>query len=199
MAFLENQSAAIDSRTLREWLDHGKDVTMVDVRTPAEFETVHIPGSYNVPLDMLEEHRSDLSHLTHPLVLVCRSGNRATQAERKLSESGPPKVKVLEGGIISWLQAGGAVRRGRPRWDLERQVRLVAGALVISGVLVSLVFEPAKWLAGAVGAGLTVAALTNTCVMGMLLSKLPYNRSATCDVGAVIGDLARADVNGKAP
>jgi rhodanese-related sulfurtransferase len=195
MAFLENQSAGIDSRTLREWLDQGTDVTMVDVRTPAEFETVHIPGSYNVPLDMLDEHRSELSHLTHPLVLVCRSGNRATQAERKLSESGPPNVTVLEGGIISWLEVGGVVRRGRPRWDLERQVRLVAGALIFSGVLASVVFEPAKWVAGAVGAGLTVAALTNTCAMGMLLSKLPYNRSASCNVSAVLGDLARAEAN----
>jgi rhodanese-related sulfurtransferase len=193
MANQVNGSSAIDSRTLREWLDQGKDVTVVDVRTPAEFGTVHIPGSYNVPLDMLDEHRAELSHLRHPVVLVCRSGNRATQAERKLAEVGPPNVTVLEGGMIAWQEAGCDVRRGRARWDLERQVRLVAGSLVLTGVLASTVFEPAKWLAGAVGAGLTVAALTNTCAMGMLLSKLPYNRSATCNVSAVIADLVRPD------
>lgn len=190
MAIQENASAGIDSHTLREWLDQGKDVTIVDVRTPAEFETVHILGSYNVPLDVLDEHGAELSHLTHPLVLVCRSGTRATQAERKLAEGGPPHVTVLDGGMLAWQEAGYDVRRGRPRWDLERQVRLVAGSLVLTGVLASLVFEPAKWFSGAVGAGLTVAALTNTCAMGMLLSKLPYNRSATCNVSGVIADLA---------
>lgn len=199
MAIQENASATIDSRTLREWLEQGKDVTMVDVRTPAEFESVHIPGSYNVPLDMLDEHRAELRHLTHALVLVCRSGNRATQAERKLAEVGPPNVTVLEGGIIAWQVAAGEVRRGMPRWDLERQVRLVAGSLVLTGVLASLRFESAKWLAGFVGAGLTVAALTNTCAMGMLLSKLPYNRSAPCNVGAVVAELTRAQADCSAP
>jgi rhodanese-related sulfurtransferase len=198
MAIQDNATAAIDTRTLREWLDQGRDMTLVDVRTAAEFETVHIPGSYNVPLAMLDEHRAELRHLEHPVVLVCRSGNRASQAERKLAEVGPPTVTVLEGGVIAWQAAGYAVRRGRPRWDLERQVRLVAGALVLTGVLASTIFEPAKWLAGFVGAGLTVAALTNTCAMGMLLARLPYNRSATCNVNAVIASLGRSQARGSA-
>ena len=169
-------SRTIDAGTLRQWLASDEPVHLVDVRTPAEFESARIPGSYNVPLDTLDEHRADLHHLTERVVLVCRSGNRAGQAERRLAEVGPPNVAVLEGGVIAWQQAGGDVRRGRQRWDLERQVRLVAGLLVLAGVLSSVAFEPAKWLAGAVGAGLAVAALTNTCAMGMLLSKLPYNR-----------------------
>jgi rhodanese-related sulfurtransferase len=196
MAAQDEGITMIDSRTLREWLAEGRDVTMVDVRTPAEFETIHIPGSSNVPLDMLDEHRAELQHLTHPLVLVCRSGNRATQAERKLAEVGPPTVTVLEGGMIAWEQSGGNVRRGQQCWDIERQVRLAAGSLVLAGVLASVAFEPAKWLAGAVGAGLTVAALTNTCAMGTLLSKLPYNRSATCDVNVTVANLARANAGG---
>lgn len=186
-------SRTIDAGTLRQWLARDEPVHLVDVRTPAEFESAHIPGSYNVPLDTLDEHRADLRHLTERVVLVCRSGNRAGQAERRLAEVGPPNVAVLEGGVIAWQQAGGDVRHGRQRWDLERQVRLVAGLLVLAGVLGSVAFEPAKWLAGAVGAGLAVAALTNTCAMGMLLSKLPYNRGATCDVSAVVAELARAE------
>ena len=185
-------SRAIDASTLRAWLEDEASVHVVDVRTPAEFESAHIPGSYNVPLDMLDEHRADLCHLTERVVLVCRSGNRAGQAERKLAEVGPPNIAVLEGGMIAWEQAGGEVRRGHQRWDLERQVRLVAGSLVLAGVLGSVAFKPAKWLAGAVGAGLTVAALTNTCAMGKLLSKVPYNRGATCDVSIVVAQLARA-------
>ena len=197
-AMATTTSQTIDAATLRGWLANDEPVHLVDVRTAAEFESAHIPGSYNVPLDTLDEHRGDLRHLTERVVLVCRSGNRAGQAERRLAEVGPPNVAVLEGGVIAWQQAGGDVRRGRQRWDLERQVRLVAGLLVLAGVLGSVAFEPAKWLAGAVGAGLAVAALTNTCAMGMLLSKLPYNRGATCDVSAVVAELARAGARGDA-
>jgi rhodanese-related sulfurtransferase len=186
----------IDAGTLRARLANDEAVQLVDVRTPAEFESAHIPGSYNVPLDTLDEHRADLSQVNRPVVLVCRSGNRAGQAERKLAEVGPPNVTVLEGGIIAWQQAGGVVRRGRQRWDLERQVRLVAGVLVLTGVLGSLVFEPARWLAAAIGAGLTFSALTNTCAMGTLLSKLPYNRADRCEVEAAVAGLTRAEGGG---
>jgi rhodanese-related sulfurtransferase len=110
-----------------------------------------------------------------------------------------PNLHVLEGGILAWEQAGGAVRRGRQRWELERQVRLVAGSLVLAGVLGSVLFEPAKCLSGAVGAGLTFAALSNTCAMGMLLSKLPYNRAATCEVDTAIARLARASAEAGSP
>jgi rhodanese-related sulfurtransferase len=180
----------VDTTTVRAWLSEEREVTLVDVRTPGEYETAHIPGSYNVPLDLLDEHRSELRHLTHPVVLVCRSGNRASQAERKLSEIGMPNVRVLEGGILAWEATGAPVRHGKQRWDIERQVRLVAGSLVLGAVLGSTIFKPAKWLAAAIGGGLTVAALTNTCAMGMLLAKLPYNRGATCDVGAIVARLA---------
>jgi rhodanese-related sulfurtransferase len=183
-------ASVIDPSELRELLAAGRDVTLIDVRTPAEFETVHIPGSYNVPLDTLDEHRSELRGISHPVVLVCRSGGRASQAERKLVQAGLPNVRVLEGGMLAWQAAGAAVRRGQQRWELERQVRLVAGSLVVVSVLASTVYEPAKWLAGAVGAGLTFAALSNTCLMGNLLAKLPYNRAAACDVSAVVARLA---------
>ena len=186
-------TATIDPRALQADLARGEELTVLDVRTPGEFESGHIPGSYNVPLDLLDEHRAELSRVTHPVVLVCRSGNRATQAERKLAEVGMPNVKVLTGGMTAWQSSGGQVRRVRERWDLERQVRLVAGSLVLASVLASVAFPPAKWLAGAVGAGLTIAALTNTCAMGLLLGKLPYNRGATCDVGAGVARLAPAE------
>jgi rhodanese-related sulfurtransferase len=184
--------ATIDARSLEAELARGAEITVLDVRTPGEFEAGHIPGSYNVPLDLLDEHRAELSQATHPVVLVCRSGNRASQAERKLAEVGMPNVKVLTGGLTAWQASGGAVRQVRERWDLERQVRLVAGSLVLTSILASLAFPPAKWLAGAVGAGLTVAALTNTCTMALLLSKLPYNRGAACDIGAVVARLAKS-------
>ncbi len=188
----------VDSTTVQRWLARGDNVLLLDVRTPAEFEAVHIPGSYNLPLDQLGEHKEELGHhLREPVVIVCRSGNRATQAERLLAEDSTSTMRVLEGGILAWEASGGAVRRGRQRWDLERQVRLVAGSLVLTAVLGSLVFEPAKWIAAAIGAGLTVAALSNSCLMGMLLSKLPYNRGAACDASVVVAQLSEAQGAGR--
>ncbi|MFI7547428.1 rhodanese-like domain-containing protein [Actinoplanes sp. NPDC049599] len=181
----------VDAATLRDLLTTGGDLRVLDVRTPGEFETAHIPGAYNVPLDLLREHRAELrAHLDDQVVLVCRSGARATQAGQTLAEVGLPNVKILDGGMLAWQHTDAPVNRGRSRWDLERQVRLVAGVIVLSSVLGSLLLPGLQWVAALMGAGLTVAALTNTCAMGMLLAKLPYNRgTASCDLTTIVGQL----------
>lgn len=186
--------APLHPAELRSLLEEQPDARVIDVRTPGEFQTRHIPGSYNVPLDTLGEHREELRHGLHgPVVLVCESGRRAASAEERLREAGPTQVHVLDGGVAAWEAAGGDLKRGEARWSLERQVRLVAGAIVLVSVLASLAWEPARFVAGAIGLGLTVAALTNTCAMGMLLAKLPYNTrgAATCDLSAVVAELTR--------
>ncbi|MEU5100613.1 rhodanese-like domain-containing protein [Streptomyces sp. NPDC020996] len=178
---------------LRELTRTGEGPRLLDVRTPGEFRTAHIPGSYNVPLDTLREHRAELlHHLDEDVVLVCRSGARAAQAEKALAEAGLPNLRVLEGGVMAWEAAGGTLTRGPERWDLERQVRLVAGSLVLATGIAG-VFVPGLHLIGtAVGAGLTFAALSNTCAMGMLLSKLPYNRGPRTDIDSVVAALRGA-------
>jgi rhodanese-related sulfurtransferase len=188
--------AIIDAATLREVLTSGGAPRILDVRTPGEFESVHIPGAYNVPLDLLREHRAELrAHLDDQVVLVCRSGARASQAGQALSEAGLPNVRILDGGMLAWQSLGAPVEKARPRWDLERQVRLVAGSIVLASVLGSLLLPGLQWVAGLVGAGLTVAALTNTCAMGMLLSRLPYNRGAVaCDMNTIVGQLSGSGV-----
>ncbi|MET7709578.1 rhodanese-like domain-containing protein [Micromonospora sp. NPDC005413] len=182
--------ATLDAVSLRELIDSGHAPRVLDVRTPAEFETSHIPGSYNVPLDLLKEHREELrNHLDEDVVLVCRSGARATQAEQTLAGVGLPNLTVLDGGIMAWQAANAPIKRGASRWDLERQVRLVAGSIVLVSVLGSVFVPQLKWVAGFIGAGLTFAAVTNTCAMGMMLGKLPYNRGASCDLDTIVGQL----------
>ncbi len=167
-------------------------VRILDVRTGGEFETMHIPGSYNVPLDTLGEHVVDLASVEHPVVLICQSGGRATQAHDKLTTAGKNKLHILEGGMNAWTASGGDVIRGEnDRWELERQVRFVAGLIVLAAVLLSLLVPGTQWIAAAVGAGLVFAAVTNTCAMGMLLTKLPYNRTDRCDIAGVLADLNR--------
>lgn len=191
--------ATIDSHTLHERLGSPVPPRVVDVRTAGEFDAAHIAGAYNVPLDLLREHRDEItSHLDQDVVLVCRSGQRAAQAEQTLRAAGLCNVHILDGGITAWEAQGFAVNRLARRWDLERQVRLVAGSIVLTSILASTAVPKLKWIAAAIGGGLTFASLTNTCAMGMALSKLPYNRGATCDAQTVVAQLVGTPADQKA-
>lgn len=185
---------AVASPTLQSWIASGEAPRVLDVRTPAEFESAHIPGAYNVPLDTLREHRDELArHIDDAVVLVCRSGNRAAQAQQALAAAGLSQLHLLEGGMLRWESDSAPVNRGQQRWDLERQVRLVAGGIVVLSGLASIAAPKARWIGTAVGGGLVGAALTNTCAMGMALSKLPYNRGVdACDLDTILSQLADA-------
>lgn len=189
-------TATLEPTELRERLNSSQPPRLIDVRTPAEFETAHIPGAYNVPLDLLREHRDEIAkHLDQDVVLVCRSGQRAAQADETLRRAGLSNVHVLDGGITAWESRDFEVKRGTERWDLERQVRLVAGLIVAVSVLVGTFVPGVAWIAFAIGAGLTIAALTNTCAMGMLLARLPYNRGASCDASTIVAQLVEPVAN----
>lgn len=173
----QNFSQPVEASTVRTWLDNNEPVTVIDVRTPAEFESAHIRGSYNVPLPLLNEHAEELSRrLDELVVLVCQSGARSSQARDRLAAYGLENAHVINGGVPDYEAAGGEVVHGRQRWAVERQVRLIAGSLVTGSIAASLLAPKARFLAGAVGAGLTIAAATDTCAMSRVLSRLPYNR-----------------------
>ena len=171
----------VEAATVRGWLDRPDAVTVLDVRTPAEFETVHIRGSYNLPMTLLAEHAEQIAaRLDRQVVLVCRSGARACEAQQRLAGVGADRVHVLDGGLTAYTATVGAndptVVRGQPRWALERQARLVAGTLVLAGLALGLRLPRARLLTGGVGTGLVLSALTDTCTMGRLLAALPHNR-----------------------
>lgn len=163
------------------------DLKVLDVRTGAEFETVHIPGSFNVPLDTLAEHVRELADVHHPVVLVCQSGGRATAAHQSISGAGKSSVHILEGGMASWIDADGDVTRTTTtKWAMDRQVRFTAGSLALAGLIASVAVPKAKWLSAGVASGLVWSAVSNTCTMGDVLAKLPYNRGAGCDIEGVL-------------
>jgi rhodanese-related sulfurtransferase len=151
------------------------EVTVIDVREPMEFVTGHIAGSLNVPLSRLTQ--ADLPR--GPLVLVCQSGNRSSKGLSQLLQQGHPHpVADLLGGLPTWQQAGFPVRKlkGAPL-PLMRQVQIVAGSLVLLGVILSQTVAPGWiWLSGFVGAGLTFAGVSGFCGMARLLAAMPWNR-----------------------
>jgi rhodanese-related sulfurtransferase len=154
-----------------------KPVQLIDVRTPAEFQDVHIDFARNVPLDQLhpESHRPGESGA--PLYVICRSGNRGKQACQKLAAVGLDVVNV-EGGTLAWEAAGLPVIRGmRKVISLERQVRIAAGFLVLVGAMLAMVVHPYfAGLSAFVGSGLIFSGITDTCGMAMLLARMPWNR-----------------------
>jgi rhodanese-related sulfurtransferase len=166
---------------------------VVDVRSPGEYLTSHIPESINIPVDQLDPHlRRIVNAAGGTLVLVCQSGGRAEQAAGKLGQGGMSDMVVLAGGMDSWIQAAAPVEHGETKkWALERQVRLVAGSIVFLSILLSIWIPGAQWVGFLIGAGLAFAALSNTCMMGMLLMKLPYNRGPGCDIDEAISKLSR--------
>ena len=186
-------TALTSSADLHHLIDSGNAPRMIDVRTPGEFESAHIAGSYNVPLDLLREHRDEIrAHLADDVVLICRSGQRAGQAQETLRAAGLSNVEILEGGMTAWQAGGFPVSRGAQRWELDRQVRFVAGLIVAVSVLVATVVPGFQWVAFVMGAGLAFAAATNTCLMGMMLARLPYNRGPRCDAPSVVAALVAA-------
>ncbi|MCY0903710.1 rhodanese-like domain-containing protein [Arthrobacter sp. H14-L1] len=177
---VDSAPQSIDAVTLRDWEDNHDDLMIVDVRSGAEFDSLHILGSYHVPLAMLSEHAEEFAaKMGTRVVLVCQSGNRAEQARKHLDAVGLASASVLSGGVLAYAAAGGNVARSRGPWALERQVRMTAGSLVLAGVLGGKFISPKLGLiAGGIGAGLTFSAATNSCAMGKVLSVMPWNRSA---------------------
>ncbi len=183
--------ATVDAASLRAELVGNPRTLLVDVRTPGEYQTAFIDGSVNLPLDQVDSHlRRIVRDAGGQLVLICQTGARAATAANKLTRAGLSDVVVLDGGLNAWVAAGAPVRRSeQTRWALERQVRLVAGGIVASSIAGSVWAPRLRFLAGGVGAGLVFAAVTNTCAMGNVLMKLPYNRSSEADVEKMIARL----------
>lgn len=159
-------------------------VDLIDVRTPVEYAEIHVEGARLVPLDTLDPHTLSAESTVRngePLYVICRTGSRAAKAYEKLQAAGVENIFSIEGGTLAWARAGLPVVRGRKVISLERQVRIAAGLLVVLGVVLGWLVNP--WflaLSAFVGAGLAFAGLTDTCGMGLMLAKMPWNRVQQC-------------------
>lgn len=169
---------------LREICQSGQCIELIDVRTPVEYREVHLDAARNVPLDQLNPAQVMQGRGDSPLYVICRSGSRGKQACELFQKAGYSNVINIEGGTMACVEAGLPVVRGQKAMSLERQVRIAAGLLVLTGVGLGFVHPGFFGLAGFVGAGLVFAGITDTCGMGMLLAKMPWNQcSGSCSSG----------------
>jgi rhodanese-related sulfurtransferase len=172
--------------SVQTWKEQeSQETLLVDVRTPMEYGSEHAEGAVNLPLDQFSHESIKVLSAGKKVGLICQSGTRAKQAASKCEGTGL-NIELIEGGTQAWIQAGLPTIKGKKVMSLERQVRIAAGFLVLSGVVVSKVAMPgAEYLSAFVGAGLMFAGITDTCGMGMLIAKMPWNQScanSSCSV-----------------
>ncbi|MER5910329.1 rhodanese-like domain-containing protein [Streptomyces sp. NPDC001982] len=172
------------------------ELTVIDVRTPGEYASGHLPGALNIPLDQVRRALPEIRHVAErgDVLVVCASGARSENACRLLAEQGIPTA-TLAGGTGAWAAEGHELHRPaacdtRSGWSMERQVRFTAGTLVLIGLLLGLLVHPAfQFVSAAIAGGLVFSALTDTCGMAVLLGKLPHNRPRKADLDAALAAL----------
>lgn len=167
------QADVWDGRGLRA------NVFLIDVRTPAEYREVHIPGSANYPLGEVAELLTAVKERAgEAMAIVCHTKVRSQVVQKELADRGAPTIPVLRGGMVAWLESGLPVVRDERGVSLQRKVQVAAGLLVVLGVLLGAFVSP--WLLllpGLVGAALLHAGVTGTSGLATLVAKLPFDRS----------------------
>ncbi len=155
-----------------------KGSVLIDVRTPAEFREVHVTGAINLPLDHFCPDAACQAADGKSITLICGSGRRSEIALKKLQDTGAEaEAAHVIGGTNAWVQAGLPVERGKKAISIERQVRIAAGILIMIGIALGTFLHPGWYgLSFFVGAGLTFAGITDTCGMGMMMARMPWNQ-----------------------
>lgn len=157
------------------------DLCCVDVRTPAEVRSDALDNIIAMPLDQLDtdtvSQKLKEQHAgTKQVYLICQSGKRAQLAAEKLAGNMQQDLIIVEGGMNAIRAVQGRAVASN-KMSIERQVRLTAGAMVLTGVIAGYLFHPAWFaLSGFVGAGLVYAAITDNCAMALLMTRAPWNR-----------------------
>jgi rhodanese-related sulfurtransferase len=186
MNMVKIKSSSVSPAALAAILGSGNAHELLDVRTPPEYASAHVPGARLIPLNELkvEAFLAERKPGT-PIYVLCQAGARATKAIEQLERAGCDDCVLVEGGTQAWMDAGLPVHRGaRSVLPLMRQVQIVAGSLSAAGAILALAVN--RWFAVLplfLGCGLLFAGITGTCGMALLLAKMPWNRgqASSCD------------------
>lgn len=188
MTTTSNATAAtrsISPARLYEMLAGGTPVEVIDVRTPAEYRSMHASVARSVPLESLDPGAVMAARRNPggPLYVICKSGERAARACAAFAAAGHGDAVVnVEGGTLAWAAAGLPVVKGRYVLPLDRQVQTVTGLLVLLGCGLGAFVNPWWYLLAAYcGLGLEFAGLTGICPLGALMARMPWNQARLDD------------------
>lgn len=152
---------------------------LVDIREPDEFARRHVRGALSFPLSDFERAHLKIE-AGQDVIFTCRTGMRTGANCARLAAAVDGPAYVLQGGVDAWAAAGLPVVEDRKApLEMIRQVQIVAGLLVLTGVVLGFTVAPAFFgLSAFVGAGLTFAGATGFCGMAKVLALAPWNRRA---------------------
>jgi rhodanese-related sulfurtransferase len=159
-------------------LSENENVLLCDIREPDEHNRERIHEALNVPLSSFQH--GDLQKVANGRTLVfhCQSGNRTKMNANKFANLEAENIYILTGGISEWKKAGfSTIQDEKAPLPIMRQVQMVAGSLIVLGIILAYTVNPAfMLLSGFVGAGLFFAGASGFCGMANLLMFLPYNK-----------------------
>jgi rhodanese-related sulfurtransferase len=191
MALPVNTSVALDVDQAHARIG---ELIVIDVRTPGEYASGHLPEAINIPLDDLHRALSVLGDSPPGLLVVCAFGNRSANACAVLAEQGV-QAATLTGGTNAWAERGHELHRPvtatRARWSMERQVRFTVGTVVLTGLALGLLHPAWQLLSAGTAGGLVFSALTDSCGLAAMLARLPHNRPRPADLDAALAALGR--------
>lgn len=152
---------------------------LIDIREADEYARERIAVSRHLPLSSIGRLPLSVDG-AKAVIFHCKSGARTEANATKLANAARCGAYVLEGGLEAWKRAGLPVLTDRKQpLEIMRQVQIVAGGLVLAGVVFGAAIRPAFYgLAALVGAGLVLAGITGTCAMARLLRIMPWNRAS---------------------
>jgi rhodanese-related sulfurtransferase len=173
--------ASTTVKELEQEVRSGKPLRLLDVRTPAEFGSVHATVAKNLPLDRVSPAAVEaiLGPTTAdcPLYVICKAGGRSRKACDNLAAAGMTNLINVDGGTDAWVSAGLPVERGAFMIPVEGQVKALIGALAILGAVLASYAHPAWiWLSGAAGAAMLISGITGFCGIAAVFAKMPWNQ-----------------------
>lgn len=157
------------------------EATIIDVREPDEHRRQHVPNTLLRPSSSFRAASFPESPANQQLLILCRSGGRASQVATELRNAGRTNVSVIDGGIVAWERAGlPTVTDNKAPLPIMRQVMMTVGVLLIACSVLAATVSPWFFVGtGFIGAGLLTAGATGVCMLSTILMKMPWNRATT--------------------
>jgi rhodanese-related sulfurtransferase len=182
------ESNKISAESFSRTYQDNQNLVLIDVRSPVEFESKHIKGSFNIPIDdlsvnsMKELIKRKKIKTNEEIYFICKSGMRAKLAQQKMEDSKHPIVCVDKG--LDGIDSGEGIEYNygsRGGISLERQVRITIGFLMLAGILAGAFIHPLAYgFSGLISLGFLISGITDWCGMALLIAKMPWNKVATC-------------------